>query len=531
MKPARVIYHLARADFLERIRRYSFLVMLGLASLLGYQTAVGNVRLQLGQYRGEFNSAWVGGMMSIIATFFIGWFGFYLVKGSVARDRETGVGQIMATTPMTRPLYMLGKWISNFAVLMLMVVILAVFGIVIQLLSGESMQLNLGAYLLPFVFIVTPLMAVVAAVAVLFESISFLSGGFGNVVYFFAFVMMLPFIMERDIINTNPAIEPMGLALLKADMTEEVLKVFPDYDNSFMLGGMETPITGTFTWTGIDWTPLIISTRVAYIGFAILLTLLAALFFDRFDPSRSKPRSVLMNAPRNASSSMSEPAMTSQALPTVQLTPLTSSPLGNKAANRFSFFTVLLAELKLLIKGQRWWWYAAAGGLIIAPLVTESMKSVREIILPMAWVWPILIWSAIGNREIHNNVQQLTFSSASPLWRQLPAQWLGGFIVTLLMGSGAALRLFTDGDSIGLLALLSGAIFIPSPALACGVWSGTSKLFEILYMVIWYLGPMNKVPGLDFIGSNSNGHPQIFIPFSIALIAFAIFGRARQLRN
>ena len=40
MKSARVIYHLARADFLERVRRYSFLVMLGLAALLGYQTAI-----------------------------------------------------------------------------------------------------------------------------------------------------------------------------------------------------------------------------------------------------------------------------------------------------------------------------------------------------------------------------------------------------------------------------------------------------------------------------------------------------------
>ncbi|MBK9601606.1 MAG: ABC transporter permease subunit [Anaerolineales bacterium] len=256
MKPARVIYHLARADFLERVRRYSFLVMLGLASLLGYQTAVGNVRLQLGDYRGEFNSAWVGGMMSIIATFFIGWFGFYLVKGSVARDRETGVGQIMATTPMTRPLYTLGKWISNFAVLMLMVVILAIFGIVIQFLSGESTQVNLSAYLLPFIFIVMPLMALVAAIAVLFEAVPFLSGGFGNIVYFFGFIMMLPLIMEQDFINTYPAIEPMGLALLKADMAEEVIKVFPDYGGSFMLGGMDTPIIGTFTWTGIEWTPL-----------------------------------------------------------------------------------------------------------------------------------------------------------------------------------------------------------------------------------------------------------------------------------
>jgi hypothetical protein len=41
MNAGRVIYHLARADFLERVRRYSFLVMLGLVVLLGYQTAIG----------------------------------------------------------------------------------------------------------------------------------------------------------------------------------------------------------------------------------------------------------------------------------------------------------------------------------------------------------------------------------------------------------------------------------------------------------------------------------------------------------
>ena len=169
-------------------------------------------------------------------------------------------------------------------------------------------------------------------------------------------------------------------------------------------------------------------------------------------------------------------------------------------------------------------------GLIIACFANPSVTT-REIVLPLTWIWPILIWSAIGNREVHNNVQQLTFSSASPLWRQLPAQWLAGFIVTLLISIGAILRFTVDGDTVGLLALFSGAIFIPSLALVSGVWSGTSKLFEILYMVIWYLGPMNKVMELDYIGSHGNGRPEFFIPFSIALIAFAIFGRARQLRN
>jgi hypothetical protein len=125
----------------------------------------------------------------------------------------------------------------------------------------------------------------------------------------------------------------------------------------------------------------------------------------------------------------------------------------------------------------------------------------------------------------------LTFSSSSPLWRQVPAQWLAGLVVTLLVSVGAIVRFLIDGDTVGLLALLSGAIFIPSLALASGIWSGTSKLFEILYIVIWYIGPLNKVAAMDYIGSHNNGRPEFFIPLSMALIGFAFFGRARQLRN
>ena len=521
MNQLRVVYHLARADFLERVRRYSFLVVLGLVILLGYQTAVGNVRLQLGQYRGEFNSAWIAGMMSIIATFFLGWFGFYVVKGSVARDRETGVGQIMATTPMSRPFYMLGKWLSNFVVLMTMIVILVIFGFVIQLINGESVQVDLGTYLPPFVFIVMPLMAVVAAVAVLFESIPFLSGGFGNVVYFFAFVMMIPFTMDSEIVKTYPALEPLGMALLKDDMSREVLQVFPDYDGSFMLGGMDTAITGTFTWTGVDWTSSAIAIRFGFIGLAILLTLLGALFFDRFDPSRRKP--VRMKS--TASTLKPQVVPTSQTVSQpAHLTPLSPSQNG------FVFIRVLISELKLLLKGQRWWWYAGAAGLFFASFISP-VENVRMYILPLAWVWPVLIWSGMGNREMTNNTGQMVFSSSAPLMRQLPATWLAGFLVTLLAGSGAALRLLIAGDAVSLIPWFSAALFIPSFALVSGVWSNSRKLFEILYITMWYLGPMNKVPGLDFIGTRSDGYVGFFLPFSIALIAAAFIGRARQLQT
>jgi len=523
MSTFRVVYHLARADFLERVRRYSFLVMLGAVLFLGYQVANGNMSLELGEYRGVYNSAWVGAMMALVASFFLGWFGFYLVKGSVARDRETGVGQIMATTPLTRPLYLIGKWLSNFTVLMAMVAVLALAGIVIQMLQGENTQIDLGVFLAPFFLITLPLMAFVAAVAVLFEAVPFLQGGFGNIVYFFSFIMVMPLFMENSTLIKYPAYEPMGLALLADQMGQAVSAIYPAYNGSFSLGagGLAPAATTTFIWDGIHWTSDLIIARLSLIVIAIAFTSFAALFFDRFDPSRSRPSRRKSRASKTKPQVVSTPQALSQP---VHLTPLTTS------LNNFVFIRVLASELKLLLKGLRWWWYAVAGGLFIASLASPT-DIVRAFILPVAWVWPILIWSGLGNREIYNNTQQMVFSSAAPLMRQLPATWLAGFIVTALTGVGAAFNLLVSGDTVGLLAWISGALFIPSFAMAMGIWSNSHKLFEILYITLWYFGPMNQIDAVDYLGANSNGNIGFFIPLAIFLIIAAFIGRARQLQN
>jgi len=517
MNQARILYHLARADFLERVRRYSFLVMLGAVLFLGYQAAIGNVSVQLGDYRGEFNSAWVGSMMAIIASFFLGWFGFYLVKGSVERDRETGVGQIMATTPLTRPLYTLGKWLSNFAVLIAMVIILAIVGIAIQFFAGESKQFDFVALLSPFLFVALPMLALTAALAVLFECIGFLQGGFGNIIYFVLFGFLLSLAISFG--KTNPALDPLGFHILKESMGAAAKAVYPDYGGSFVLGSTGTPITGTFPWSGVDWTFNTVLTRLMFIGIGITLALVSSILFDRFDTSRRKPG----RTKASASLPTIEAVTVKQALPIVQLTPITA-PL-----NGFAFPRLILLELKLLFKGGRWWWFVVAGALIVASLL-NTPENVRSYILPITWLWPVLIWSGLGNRERRHNVGQMVFSSASSLIRQLPATWLAGFLITVVTGSGAAIRFLIAGDVTSLLIWFSAALFIPTLALTLGIWSNSQKLFEVLHVSIWYLA-LNGIDTVDYFGANSNGNVGIFIPLSLSLIVIAFIGRARQIRN
>ncbi len=92
MKRGRAIFAIARADFLERTRRYSFFLTLLFAVILGYSAATGKIYIRLGDYRGVYTSAWIGVMVSMVTTCFVSLVGFYIVKNAIDRDRQTGVG-------------------------------------------------------------------------------------------------------------------------------------------------------------------------------------------------------------------------------------------------------------------------------------------------------------------------------------------------------------------------------------------------------------------------------------------------------
>ena len=105
MKTTRTLFHLMRADFLERVRSYGFLALLLFTIFLTYLfipeiNAIQIAGLNLGGYRAVYNSAWIGTMTTLLMGEFFLLFSFYLLKGSVERDRRTGVGQILAATPL-----------------------------------------------------------------------------------------------------------------------------------------------------------------------------------------------------------------------------------------------------------------------------------------------------------------------------------------------------------------------------------------------------------------------------------------------
>lgn len=132
-----LLFHLMLADFFERVRRPGIWVVAALGVGFGIlflpPADSQSLMLALGPWRGVYNSAWVGIVFGLLAVMILPLFGFSVIKNSFSRDRETRVGQIIATTPLKRPFYLLGKWLSNLAVLTILLLVLSVMALVMQL--------------------------------------------------------------------------------------------------------------------------------------------------------------------------------------------------------------------------------------------------------------------------------------------------------------------------------------------------------------------------------------------------------------
>jgi hypothetical protein len=109
-------------------------------------------------------------------------------------------------------------------------------------------------------------------------------------------------------------------------------------------------------------------------------------------------------------------------------------------------------------------------------------------------------------------------------------------LVTALTGSGVAFNLLRASELTNLTAWTVAVLFIPTLSLALAVWSGDSKLFEVVYLILWYFGPMKQIlPQLDFMGASDQaiaaGMKTVYLIATFILSGTAIIGRRWQLRG
>src|SRR5690606_8889577 len=128
---------IAIGDFRDRVRRPAYAVILAAAVGLGYLATPDAesrwVVMNLGSYRGLYNSAYIGMASALAGALWITLGGFYVVRNAITRDERSGVGELLAATPLRASAYFAGKFLSSVLVLTSMLGVLAVTALVIQI--------------------------------------------------------------------------------------------------------------------------------------------------------------------------------------------------------------------------------------------------------------------------------------------------------------------------------------------------------------------------------------------------------------
>jgi len=518
------IFHIAWADFLQRIRSYYFLIAIGVCIFIMYSFVppvdAGYTMVSLGNYRGFYNSAWIGSMVAMCIPFFA-LVGFYLVNNSVKRDEDTGVGQIIATTRISKVQYLTGKLFSNFAVLLVMLAVIAVMTVVMFLVRGETSQVELGKLLLPLLILTVPAMFIIAALGLFFDSLSGFSRGFMNIAYFFVWV----FLVSSSLWSQSTDVFAVNTGMV--EIQKSIAAAHPDWNNSFGTGIIIRDKLGSckvFTWNGMTWTPWIILHRIFWMGMAFGLVLLGSLRFNRFDVSEKRERKQTNLWFRKKREIQAEE------MPMALHIKYRELPL---AKARFSFFSLVKTELLMTLRGKSTIWMILTAGLFTASIFIP-LGFAHKYILPLLWFLQILTLSKLGSREVTSRCNEYIFSAPSPLWRQLPATFLAAVLILVILAFPVLLRELLTGNFYGGYAIAVGALFVPAFAILSGILTGGSKLFEVIFTIMVY-GILNSVPWFDFVGANLEsqemGLAHYLAVITLGMILLAFSGRRWQISH
>jgi len=492
MRTLSQVLGVARADFGERVRAQSFSVAVILMLLIAYAVATGKLRLRLGHYEGVMNTAWIGSMLALTISTFVALFSFYLINNTIALDLRSGVHQLLAASPLSRRSYCFGKWLGSTSLLMSLVIVLFAAGMIVQWIRGEADYFDFAAVLALMVAVALPMMALVAAAGLLFETTAWLRGGAGNLLWILCFLVVIQ-VSAKVFGPWSPALDLSGLELIRSNLVRCVQAVDPQFDGRFALTFIAHGNFQSIGCNPIEWSfPLLIQ-RFALIGVSAGVVLIAAWRFDRFVDADKEP----------------VPPVASWRKPYVVSLLRAGPPMK-----------LMFEELRLmLLEGGTLWLVGVSACIAIALLV--PMTAISWVLLG-AWLLPVLPLSRLGCREYRHGTQDLLMTV--PVLQLIGSRWIAGFILLLASATGVLIRYAIENDIDGIAAVIASACFVASLAVACGVIATSEKMFQVTYVALIYVGPLNGVPLWNFV-SVEEGDAWRWAAYAVAGLLMAALTR------
>ncbi|WP_313917215.1 hypothetical protein [Tahibacter sp.] len=432
-----------------------------------------------GGERGYYSSAWVGMVVAMMFNTLFSLGGFYLVRGTLVRDIDTRVWQLLVATPMTRGGYLLAKWASHMVVFGVVVAAGLGVALVAQWIRAEDRSIDALELVKPVLLLNLPGLAVTAMFAIWFDLLPWLRRTAGNVLFFFVWIAITS-ISVAQLENANSRFvrdgwvsDPNGMIMVGRDFNrvrEQQTGQPRDFGYSVGHAGVRKgPVL--FEWKSWPVRPMDVFGRGLWLLFALAGVLAAAPWLD-------------WAAARGGGSAKVRSLAGSRLRWLDRL-------LDLFARGRVGILAV--AELKSALRRRRVWWWLAV--LVAFGLQAFARGIAMQVGMLLAWILPLDILARGILQEKEHGTGGLVFAAPDILRRLLVARFAAGFALLLVLTLPGAVRLFATAP-VAALAAITVSASIASWGLCLGALCRHARPFELVLITAAYAA-LQGVPLFD----------------------------------
>ena len=423
-----------------------------------------------------------GCITAIMTSVFLSLIGFYLINSGVKKDIESKVGQIIGTTPISNFKYLFAKGLSNFIVLLTIVVTVLLMSIILFAVYNDGYTFEALQFIKPYVLITIPALFFIAMLAVVFEVLFGKYSVIQNISFFFLFCVLNLYTPKTE---TDYIYDAFGSKIVMFEIEKTVNKITNSKsNNNFSMGYVINSGTKTkkFSFNGINFPTSFILSRLVWILLSVLIIGLISFNFHRFD------RKIYIKVKQ----------LTSTLKKQSEVKELLLSHLEKPQIN-YSILPLLKAEFLMLIrKGPKWLWLVNGIGMVL--LAVLPLKNSHQLVLPILWFLQVNRLSDLASKALTNNVHFFTFTSFKSISRLFLSQFITSITLLLLLASPLIIRLSIFLNFTGALSIVFGGIFIVTLAALFGLLTKRKKLFEVLFFMLTYAN-INNIVFLDYFGA------------------------------
>lgn len=491
------IFNLVKYDYLQRVRSYLFLIICCASLAFAYTLipAPGDTysTVRIGEYLGNYSSAWIGYVTAIMTSIFISLMGYYVINNSIKIDQATRVGQITAATSITNFQYLIAKFFTNLLVLFTIVFLTFLVSILLFFMYRSDYPFELSHFLMAYLLIPIPAIILVAALAVFLEVVFVGRSVLQNAVFFLLFMIML---VQGSQFGLNG--DPFGVSFPTQEMERQVSAINTEAEKQelnigFIIG--HKSLEKRFDFVGVKLTPSYVAFRLMWAFLGVILVYISSRFFHRFELKE------------NSDKEKKEVKLQSETEQT-ELRELDLS-LFPDVTKSMSIFPVFKAELLMMIrKGKKWLWGLNLIGMILLTFI--PIEFAHKMVLPILWFLQVHRWADLVTKEKSHQMHYFIFSSFKPVQRLLTAQWLAAVTIAIALSFPLLLRYAFAGEFTVVLSIVIGAVFIIVFSSFIGIATGGKRLFEILFFFIAYMN-VNGLPYTDYFGALNNSNEYVML--------------------